>query len=161
MSGGVRPAVSAQLEDGFDFHGDVAGERAHADGAARADAVVGAPDFGEEFGTAVDDFRVIVKIRRGVHHAEHFDDARDAIQAAELRTERGKDREADLSRGGLAGFEVEVASDDSGDHRLVRAQRAVAGDVGEVAGDHERLVQGDGFRRGREFESEFCEALFG
>ena len=58
MSGGVRPAVSAQLEDGFDFHGDVAGERAHADGAARADAVVGAPDFGEEFGTAVDDFRV-------------------------------------------------------------------------------------------------------
>jgi len=161
MSGEVRPAASAQLEDGLDLHGDVAGQRAHADRAARADAVLGAPDFGEEFGAAVDRFRVIVKIRRGVHHAEDFDDACDAIQAAELRAERREDREADLSRGGLAGFEIEVASDDAGDERFVRAQRAVAGDVGEVPGDDERLVNGDGFRCGREFEVEFCEALFG
>ena len=127
----------------------------------RADAILSAPDFGEEFGAAVDHFRVIVKIGRGVHHAKNFDEACDAVEAAELRAQRGEDREADLTRRGFASFKIEIAADDAGDDGLVRAQRAVTGDVGEVARDDERLVNGDGLRRGREFEAECGEAFFG
>src|SRR4051812_24005920 len=104
-----------QLEDGFDLDGDVARERSHADGAAGTDAAVGAPNVGEEFAAAVNNFGVIVEIRGSVDHAEDFDEAADAVERAEFGTERGEDGEADLPGGGLALVEREVAADDAGD----------------------------------------------
>ena len=105
----LRP--SRELEDHFDFDGDVARERAQADGAAGADAVFRSPDFGEEFAAAVDHFRVVKKIRRGVHHAKDFDHALHAIERAEVRAQRGEDREADLAGGGVALSEIEFGAD--------------------------------------------------
>ena len=102
---------------------------------------------------------MVVEIRSGVHHAEDFHEPAHAIEAAELLAQRGEDREADLARSSFAALEIEVASDDAGDERFVRAQRAVPGDVGERADDDERLVNRDGFGCGREFEAELFEAL--
>ena len=69
--------------------------------------------------------------------------------------------QADLPRGGLALFEVQVLPHNAGDHRLVRAQRPVAGDIAVVAADDDGLVNVRRLRCGWEFEFEFGEAGFG
>ena len=78
---------AAKFQDAFDLDGDVAGERAHADGAAG-----GPPPFTEnvdhQFAESVDDLRVPLKVGDTVHHAEHFQHAPDAVEAAELRAKR-------------------------------------------------------------------------
>ena len=115
-----------KFEDGFDFDGDVAGERAHADGAAGADAGFVTEDLGEEFGAAVDDLGVLAEVGGGVDHAKEFDDLFDAVEGAELVAEGGEHGETGLA-GGLAGFvEGEFGADLAGDVVAIGKERAVA-----------------------------------
>src|SRR5438445_6568223 len=46
------PALARYLKNGFDFDRDVAGERTHPHGAARADALLRPEDFGKQFAAA-------------------------------------------------------------------------------------------------------------
>src|SRR5437899_2048688 len=59
-----RNMRSEDLEDCFDLDGNVSGKRAHADGAAGANAVLGSEQLCEEFAAAVDDFRMIEEVGR-------------------------------------------------------------------------------------------------
>ena len=93
------------------FRRDVAGERAHSDRAPCADAVFVSPDLGKEFAAAVDDFGMVGEISGAVDHAEHLDDALDAVEAAEVFPEGREHGQADLPCGLVAGIEVEVVSD--------------------------------------------------
>ena len=99
---------SGEFEDPFDFSGDVAWERAGAEGAAGTDAEFLAEDGGEEFGAAIDDLGVVVEVGGGVDEAEELDDAFDAVERAEFSAERGEHGETDLAGGGVAFFEGEV-----------------------------------------------------
>ena len=71
-----------ELENGFDLHGDVPGEGAHADCTAGADAMFAAEHLGKELAAAIDHIRMFSKIGRCVHHAEHLDHSCDAIEMA-------------------------------------------------------------------------------
>ena len=73
-----------EFENGFDFDGDVAGQRAHSYGTASADAIVAAKHVSEELGAAVDDGRVFEEIGRGVDHSQEFDQSADTIEAAQF-----------------------------------------------------------------------------
>ncbi len=66
-----------------------------------------------------------------------------------------------MAGGVFASGEIEVRADAAGDEGLIRFERAVAGNVGEVADDDQRLVNGDWFGRGREFEAELSDAFVG
>src|SRR5947208_13715151 len=63
------------LKHRLNLHCDVSGQRPHAHRAASADTVLGAEDVAKQLTATIDDLRVVAKIRRAVHHAEHFDDA--------------------------------------------------------------------------------------
>ena len=150
-----------KFEDGFDLDGDVAGEGAHADGAAGADAGFVTEDLGEEFGAAVDDLGVLAEVGGGVDHAEEFDDLFDAVEGAELVAEGGEHGEAGLA-GGLAGFvEGEFGADLAGDVVAIGKERAVTGEVGEVAGDDDGFVDAAFGRCWGEGDGELGELGFG
>ena len=52
---------------------------------------------------------------------------------------------------------VEIVADTAGHQRAVGLHRAVAGEVGEAAGDDNRLVHAHRRRGGREFDAEFLD----
>ena len=64
------------FEDRFHLHGDAVGQRDKTEGAASVPPVrLGAEDFVQQVGHAVDDFWLIGEARIGVDAAEHLDDA--------------------------------------------------------------------------------------
>ena len=148
------------LENGFDFHRDVAGERPHAHGTARADAVLASEDVGKQFAATVDHLRMIREFRGAVDHAEHFDDALDAVKAAEVFAQGRQDGEADLARGRFPASQVHVCAHPAEDQGFVGLKGAVAGDIGHVAGDDQRFVNRDRFGGRRQFEVQFFDARF-
>src|SRR3989454_901599 len=148
------------LKHRLNLHRDIPRQRPHTHGAAGADAVLGAEDVAKQLTATVDDLRMVAKIRRAVHHAEHFDDALHAIEAAQFVPKRGEDRQASLTRGRFARFQVKILTHAPGHHCFVRLERAVAGDVGEVAASHQRFVHRNRFGRGREFQFQFGQAGF-
>ena len=54
---------------------------------------------------------MVGEIGGAVDHAEHLDDALDAVEAAEVFPEGGEHGQADLPCGLVAGIEVEVVAD--------------------------------------------------
>ena len=153
--------LRVEFEDGFDLDGDVAGEGAHADGAAGTDAGFVTEDLGEEFGAAVDDLGVLAEVGGGVDHAEEFDDLFDAVEGAELVAEGGEHGEAGLA-GGLAGVvEGEFGADLAGDVVAFGKVGAVAGEIGEIAGDDDGFVDATFGGSGWEGDGELGELGFG
>src|SRR5437763_88061 len=75
---------SSQLKDRLDFDRRISRQRTKTDSAASANSVVIAPDFCPKLAAAVDHFRMIVKVGRGVDHAERFYDALDPVEAAQV-----------------------------------------------------------------------------
>src|SRR5205823_3895167 len=134
--------------------------RTHADRAAGTDAVFRAEDIGEQFATAVDDLGMIQKLRCAIDHAQHLDDPLHAVEAPEFAPQRRQDGKAGLARGGFTRFQIEAGSHPASDERFVQPERAMAGDVGEIAAHHHRLVNRQGFRRGWEFEFQFSKSGF-
>ena len=104
---------------------------------------------------------MIEEVRRGVHHAEDLDHPLDAIERAELVAQGGKDGQADLAGGGMAGGEIEIGSDAAADERAVGANRPVSGNVGEPLHDDQWPVDGDRTRSGRQHELQVREILLG
>src|SRR5262249_11036068 len=74
----------ATFKTRFDFHGNAAGKRRHADGAARALARLRAEYFHHQVAEAVDDFGMLSEILRGMHHAEGFYQSLDLVETAEF-----------------------------------------------------------------------------
>src|SRR5690606_3288060 len=112
-------------EDGFNFHGDIARERSHADGTASSNSVLGAENLGKKLAATVDHGGMLAKMFGGIHHAKKLDEAFDAIEGPELVAERGEDRQPGLSGGGFAGAKIEILAHLAGDERLIGAKRAV------------------------------------
>src|ERR1041385_1285166 len=77
------------LENRFDFDGDVARKRAHANGASCSHAAFITEDFDEQFAATVDDLRMIAKVCRAIHHAENLDQARHSVEGTEVAAQRG------------------------------------------------------------------------
>ena len=147
------------LKNHLDLDGDVAGEGAHAHGAAGGSAVL-APDFDHQIAETVDDLGVILEIGGAIDHSQNFDDADDPIQAAELFLERRENRQTDLSSGGDPLLFGQIVADSAADQRVVGLQRSVAGDVTQLADDHDWRISAGGFRGFGEFQFQFCDAGF-
>jgi len=80
--------------------------------------------------------------------------------ATQLAPRRASSNTGSIMRRSLALVEREVRSDAPDDERLVRLERTMTGHVGHFVHDDHRLVNGDGFRGGREFEIQFGEIGF-
>ena len=65
--------ASSNYEHTFNLHGDVAGQGAHADGTSRSNSRVFAKDLGHQFGKPIDDFWVVLEVRRAIHHSQGLD----------------------------------------------------------------------------------------
>src|SRR5262249_41218523 len=73
-----------QREHRLDLNCDIARQRAHSDGAARANTFVRSPDFGEQFTASIDDLRMFFKSRSAMYHAEYFDDSLHLVEAPQM-----------------------------------------------------------------------------
>ena len=58
---------------------------------------------------------MILKLRRAIDHAQHFDDPLHAVQAPQFAPQRRQDGQAGLSRGGFARLQIEVGAHAAGD----------------------------------------------
>ena len=142
------------FENPLDLDGDVPRERAHADGAPGADSVVRAPDFSEEFAAAVDDLGVVVEVGSGVHHAEEFDHALHAVEAAEVFPEGGEHGQTDDACGISALLQGQLRPDPAFDQAAIGQIGTVAGNVGRGARDDDGLIDGCRTRRRRELQGQ-------
>src|SRR5436309_9522403 len=82
-----RIARSRHLKYRLDLDGDVAGQRAHAHGAAGAEALFGPPHVREELAATVDHRGMLLEFRRAVDHAEDLHHALYLVQGAEVRAQ--------------------------------------------------------------------------
>ncbi len=66
------------------------------DGAARSDPQVVAPDVSEQFAAAVDNRRLLIKLGRAIHQAEHFHNTLYPVKTPQMGPQRGQDRQSGL-----------------------------------------------------------------
>src|SRR6478609_9497396 len=143
--------------DELDLHRDVEGELGEADGGPRVTPGV-AEHLHEQVGAPVDDGGCPVESGRDIDHAEHLHDAADAVQVAELGTERREDR-ARRHAGRLHPLlERHVPSDLAGDHP-VAGDGTVPTDVDEPTLDHAPHVVPRGREHGRELDPELHQPV--
>src|SRR5260370_1492675 len=74
-----------------------------------------AEQFNKKIGTAVDDFGRVVEIRRGVDHAEQFDDEIDPVERAERIAHGGKKAEPDKPRPAVTLLDTDVYAEFAGE----------------------------------------------
>ncbi len=103
---------------------------------------------------------MVWEIRRGVHHAKQLDHALHPVQAAEFALQGGQHRQTHLARRSLAFFEAQVFTHPACDIRRIAGVWPVAGDIGGVAQDDDRLVNATLGGRGRQLDAECFEVLF-
>src|SRR5687768_1937847 len=147
------------LEDHLDFDGDVEGELEHADGGAGVAAAF-AEEVDQQLGGAVDDLRLVVKAGGAVDEAEQLDDAADAVEIAESVLDGSQGVEHDELGGGAALLDIEVLAELADEDALLILNRAVAGDVEQVANLHRADVFADWLARWRQLETEVAQAGF-
>lgn len=98
---------------------------------------------------------MILKVGRGIDHAEHFDDSLDPVQRPQLSLQCGEHRQAHRSRGGHTLFFGQVLAHTSGDELTVCSDGPLAGNVGQIVqNDHRAVSSGGGGGRGQN-QSEF------
>jgi hypothetical protein len=78
-----------ELENCFDFHAHSQRERIDSDGAAGGNAGFGTEDLGEQLAAAVDHCGLLGEFRSAIDRAQQLYQASNAVQAAELLSERG------------------------------------------------------------------------
>src|SRR5208282_6788039 len=89
--------LAYDLENGFDFDGDLHRQASHSNCGTRMTARF-AENLDQQIGAAVDDARMIGELRYGVDHSEQLDDAFDAIERTERYADDCKEREPDEAR---------------------------------------------------------------
>ena len=85
------------LNNRFDLHRHVEGERRHSDSATCMPTAV-AEDLDEQVRATVDDLWVVGKLRHGVYHAEHSAEAYHLIEATRGFPQRRKQLKANVPR---------------------------------------------------------------
>ena len=95
-----------------------------------------------------------------VDHAQGLDQPVDLVERAEVGPHGRQDRQARLPRGGLTGRHVHVGPQLAGDHRPVRAQRAVTRDIEQIPMSDGRHIRGHRLRRGRQLQLQLGQAGF-
>src|SRR5580698_321318 len=160
-TGARHEALSAaQFQNALDLDGDIARQRAHADGAPRGTAGL-AKDVDHQFAKAVDDLRMPLEIGDRVDHAEDFEHASDAIETSQLSAERGEDGQPDLPRRPLPLLFVEFRPNLAADHAAVGQERSVPRHIEDVARLNDGVVNAGRLRRRREFELQFLDSCVG
>ena len=96
------------LNNRFDLHRHIEGERAHSDGATRMPTAI-AEYLNEQVRATVDDLWVVGKFRRGVHHAEHSAEANHLIKTSGCLPQRRQQLKASVPRMLIGLFEGHVA----------------------------------------------------
>src|SRR6516164_7031151 len=89
-----RHTRSHNFDNCFDFDADIEGQRSHSDGTACVPPTV-AEDLNKKVRTAVDDLRVIGKVRCGIHHPEHAPDTNDLVEAPEFLPHHREEHQTD------------------------------------------------------------------
>ena len=110
----------------------------------------------EQVGAAVDHGGGLVETGRDVDHAEHLDDALDAVEVAELGVERREDRERGHPRRPAAVVEREVATDLAA-HDVGAVDRTVPADVHDAVVDDTAEIVGGGREHRRQHDAERFE----
>ena len=99
-----------------------------------------AEDLDHQLAEAVDDLWMPLKVRRGVDHPQHFQNPIDAIETAELGLQRRQDRQPHLPGRVPPLLFSQVIADFAANHRAVRQVRAMAGDVDDVPGLYNGVI---------------------
>jgi hypothetical protein len=94
------------------------------------------------------------------HEDSDLDDPDDPLEAAETSLGLGKDVQGALSGGERAGRDVHIAPKQPCGGQLAIGERQLAGGENECPGHDGREIVCNGFRRGRQLDSEFGETLF-
>src|SRR5215831_19363569 len=102
-AGGSRflHASAAERYLGFDFHRYAEGELGHSDGRPRVPAALRPVQLDDQLGEAVDDGGLIPEAGRRVHHAEHAQPSRYAVEIAELALQAAENRKPRETRAEL------------------------------------------------------------
>lgn len=100
-------------KDRFDLDGNATRKRRCPNCGSRV-LTGGSQNLNEQIGTPIYDCRVIGKVRRRVHKAEHFDDAQDKIEPPESLPGKRQEIEADLASMQVGGLDIQVRSDHAG-----------------------------------------------
>src|SRR5580658_4946616 len=88
----------------------------------------------KQVGAAIDDFRRVVEVGRGVDHAKELDDEVDAVERAKRVTHGREQSEADQPGAPVALLDADIGAELTGQMNPVLA-RTLAGEVEDVAGE--------------------------
>src|SRR6516164_2157362 len=146
-------------DDSLDLDRNLIGQHDIADSRAGVPTSI-AEDLHEEIGTAIDDLRRIVEVRRGIDHTKELDDKIDAVERAERIAHGGKQAQSDQPRAPIAFLNADVDAEFAGELLAVGVARALAGEIKDVSGEPIRQIIGDWFAKLRQHNAEFLQARF-
>src|SRR6266516_30227 len=119
-----------------------------------------AEHFNKQIGTAVDDFGRVVEIRRGVDHAEQFDDEIDPVERAERIAHGGKETQSDEPRAAVALLDTDVYAKFAGELDAFTVARALPRQIEDVSDEAIGQIIGDRLLQFRQHNAELFQARF-
>src|SRR5437764_5645078 len=146
-------------DDAFDFDRNLMGQHDIADGRTGVAAGI-AEHFDEKIGTAIDDLRRVVEVRRGIDHTEELDNEVDAVERAQRIAHGGEKAEADQPRAPVSLVNVDIDAELSGQLLAVGIARALAGEIKNVSGKPIRQIIGHRLAELRQHNAELFYACF-
>src|SRR5437868_2922219 len=119
-----------------------------------------ASHFNQQIGTAVDNFGRVIEIRRGVDHAEQFDDKIDPIERAERIAHGGKKAEPDEPRAAITFLDTDVYAKFAGELDAFTVARPLPRQIEDVSNETIGQIVGDRLLQFRQHDAELFQARF-
>ncbi len=131
---------SYKFKNSFYLNRYITRQRPHSHGTPGPYAMLLPKNLGEKLTAPIDHFRVVVKIRRRIHHPKQFDDSSNPVQRSEMFPQSRQNRQPHLPRRRMPLLQRQIRPDTPPNQGAVDTHRPVPGNVGKPLNDKQRPV---------------------